>query len=532
MMRISWLLVSAFVIAAAAAATSTAVAKDDDWKRAYDLLGGVPLGGPLPPAKPSEAPTKTDPKPARDPFDGVQVLGGPPPLKPSEAPTKTDPKPLPSETSAAHDAWLCQQSKDITACDRAIAAGRFTGEDLAFIYSARARAGLEKGKLDQALSDMTKAIQLLADDPHGNLPSTLAVRAKIYFELQKYDLAIADLNKSIHVDLDDPDAYLVRARAKWASGDLAGARLDYKAIKDAYRANSSDPEYRKIAQEIANRLEARFEAATPAQSPAASGRRLAFVVGINDYPNLGEGLTTPLNDADTIASTLTSIGFDVTPARNVGYAEFSSKFEEFRRKIAVGDTVFFYFAGHGVALHGANYLLPKDVPALGPDSEPLLRRQSINEVDVIVDMQDRGAKFIIVVLDACRNNPFEERAKKLAQLTGRSFTRSPDLTTSGLAPPPSGALSIYSAGIGQKALDRLGEADHSPNSVFARVFAAKLKQPNLSLVDLFFDLQDQVITLAQSFKDEDGSPHKQGPAIYTDVPDARKIYLGNVRTAQ
>jgi uncharacterized caspase-like protein len=70
---------------------------------------------------------------------------------------------------------------------------------------------------------------------------------------------------------------------------------------------------------------------------------------------------------------LSSLGFDVTLAKNVGYADFCIGFEAFARKIEPGDTVFFY-AGHGIGQHGANFLLPSGVPPVDLDIEQLLRR--------------------------------------------------------------------------------------------------------------------------------------------------------------
>jgi caspase domain-containing protein/peptidase S41-like protein len=280
----------------------------------------------------------------------------------------------------------------------------------------------------------------------------------------------------------------------------------------------------------------------PSASPPTSiGRRVAFVVCIKDYPKLrtetdpaSGQLRTPLNDAETIAATLKSLGFEVTLVEDVGYAAFFTKFEAFKRNIEPGDIVLFYYAGHGVGLRGANYLLPSDVPPIDADSEQLLRRQSIAEADLIADIQERGAKVTIVVLDSCRNNPIEEFAKKRAALSGRTFTRSVGMLSRGLAAGPavSGVFSIYSAGIGEKALDGLGDNDQSSNSVFTRVFAAKLEQPGLSLIDLFYDVQDEVAILAQRVKDEDGRPHKQTPAIYSETRGGRAIYLTGAAAAK
>src|SRR5262249_59472376 len=128
----------------------------------------------------------------------------------------------------------------------------------------------------------------------------------------------------------------------------------------------------------------------------------------------------------------------------------------------------------GVSLSGANYLLPTDIPtprATSRVEEGRLADQAIAETQVIERITGQGARVVIMVLDACRDNPL----------------RGPDTrsvgNTRGLSPlqPAEGVFSIYSAGVGQVALDRLGPGDRNPNSVFTRVFIEKLKTLGLGL---------------------------------------------------
>jgi formylglycine-generating enzyme required for sulfatase activity len=264
--------------------------------------------------------------------------------------------------------------------------------------------------------------------------------------------------------------------------------------------------------------------------PAAADKRVAFVVGIKDYANVGS-LSTPLRDVDTMAATLTAIGFDVTVAKNVDRTGFYTAFEAFKSKISTGDTAFFFYAGHGVGLRGANFLLPRDIPTVDVNSEQLLRSLSIAETDVIEGIREKGARLTIAVLDSCRNNPIEDAARRQAAAAGRSFTRSVSMLSRGLTAPEhiSGVLSIYSAGIGQEALDALGPDDQAGNSVFTRVFAQKLKQPGLSLGDLVSVVQDEVSGLALTAKDERGElhPHEQTPASYNETRGGL-IYLAGL----
>jgi uncharacterized caspase-like protein len=120
---------------------------------------------------------------------------------------------------------------------------------------------------------------------------------------------------------------------------------------------------------------------------------------------------------------------------------------------------------------GVNYLIPSDVPSVTPDAEARVRGASIAETDVIAELQTKGERVALLVLDACRDNPFP-----------RSATRSIG-NTRGLneSTPARGIFTIYSAGIGQTALDRLEPNDRSPNSVFTRVFVEELTQPGVDV---------------------------------------------------
>jgi uncharacterized protein len=278
-------------------------------------------------------------------------------------------------------------------------------------------------------------------------------------------------------------------------------------------------------------------------APSQAEKRVAFVVGIKDYPNLifrdSEGnehlvgqLKTPLDDVDTMAATLSSIDFDVTVAKNVTRKAFLTAFENFKSKIAPGDTALFFYSGHGIALQGGNFLLPSDTDPPTPSGEQLLRDWAISEVSIIAGMQSRGAGLMVLVLDACRNNPLTAVETAQALADGRplsSVTRAlPSTLMRGLTLPqiPTDVIGIYSAGFGQTALDSLpNDGPQQKNSVFVRVFAAKLKQPGASLFELMPDVQKEVADLAATVNEPDG-PHLQTPAFLSQ--SRRQIYLAGL----
>ncbi|MFZ5735022.1 MAG: caspase family protein [Pseudomonadota bacterium] len=266
--------------------------------------------------------------------------------------------------------------------------------------------------------------------------------------------------------------------------------------------------------------------------PALAEKRVALVVGINNYPNLKNGqLTRAVADAETMADLLKNrLGFDVELARNVDQSAFLTAIDRVKRKIGSGDTVFVFFAGHGVGLRGTNLLLPSDIPAVGPESEQLLRGRSVAETDLIEAVREKKAKLLILTLDACRDNPIEEFAKEQARIQGRAFRSTGTMRQIGLeVRPTSGVFSIYSAGIGQRALDRLEtDAATERNSVFTRVFARNLRNADgRHLSDIMEEVKEEVAQLAAKQIDPDTRlPHTQSPAYYNETLGGRIFLSG------
>lgn len=271
-----------------------------------------------------------------------------------------------------------------------------------------------------------------------------------------------------------------------------------------------------------------------AWSPAHAEKRIGLVIGNNDYPRLktvrdpGNGqLAKAVADAEAMGETLRLLGFDVVIGRNVDRVTFLTLLDSVKRKIEPGDTVFVFFAGHGVAFRGANLLLPSDIPAVDPEGEQLIRGLAVAETDIIDAVREKGAGLTIVALDACRDNPIEQFAREQARIQGRSF-RSVSMRSVGLETrPTSGVFSIYSAGIGQKALDGLPTDGAERNSVFTRVFIRKVREPGRHLADVMEDVKEEVANLAASTIDPDTQrPHRQAPAYYNETLGGRVFLAG------
>src|SRR3984893_6041877 len=131
-------------------------------------------------------------------------------------------------------------------------------------------------------------------------------------------------------------------------------------------------------------------------------------------------------------------------------------------------------------------MLAADVPKSAAGQDTRLARASLGESDIVSDLQGRGVRVAVVVLDACRNNPFKQPGVK-----GVGAERG-----LGRIEPVQGVFTLYSAGIGQTALDRLTTSRHNPHSVLTRVFVPALTKPGLGLSDLALEVREEVARLA------------------------------------
>ena len=249
-------------------------------------------------------------------------------------------------------------------------------------------------------------------------------------------------------------------------------------------------------------------------SPAHAERRVALVVGNNDYRNVPK-LLKAVNDARTMGDTLKQLGFTVMVAENQSRQAFSQTLLAFDKSVEAGDTAFFFFAGHGFEIAGQNFLLPTDVPAATEGQEELVRDASVLADRIIERLQNRKVRTAILVFDACRNNPFERAGTRA--VAGRG----------GLAPMtqlPEGVFSVFSAGPRQTALDRLSNEDTNPNSVFTRTFAKELTQPGANLVQVAQRTRRLVSELAETVR------HKQIPVYFDQMVD--DVFLNGMAKGQ
>ena len=164
----------------------------------------------------------------------------------------------------------------------------------------------------------------------------------------------------------------------------------------------------------------------------------------------------------------------MTVAENQSRQKLSETLLAFDSGIEAGDTVFFFFAGPGFEIHGQNYLLPIDVPAATEGQEELVQDAAFAVEGIIDRMQAHGARTTILVLDACRNNPFQRPGTRAVGGSG------------GLAPitPPEGVFILFSAGAKQTALDAMSQNDPDPDCGFHPQFRPRNGQSGTTMVQL------------------------------------------------
>lgn len=227
----------------------------------------------------------------------------------------------------------------------------------------------------------------------------------------------------------------------------------------------------------------------------AAERRVALVIGNNDYQNVPK-LEKAVNDAQAVSQALSKIGFEVMYLPNAGQKKMNQAVNEFAQRIAGGGIGVFFFAGHGLQINNQNFLLPIDIDApKGPND---VDDQAISLVRLQDKLADAKAKFSLLVIDACRDNPLPKKA-------GRSLGGS-----LGLAQPasPNGQIVLFSAGANQQALDKLNDTDGNPNGLFTREFLPMISTPGISAADALKKVRTSVTSKARSVG------HDQNPALY------------------
>ncbi|MCS3928296.1 hypothetical protein M2175_003327 [Bradyrhizobium elkanii] len=194
-------------------------------------------------------------------------------------------------------------------------------------------------------------------------------------------------------------------------------------------------------------------------------QRLALVIGNSNYKNAPQ-LQNPDNDAESMAQFLNSAGFEVVAATDLTQNDMLRVVQDFSAKVSArgpNTVAMVYYAGHGVQLAGENYLVPVDAKVSSPTE---LVSNSVRLVDVMSTLETIPSRMRIVILDACRNNPFPD-----VNDAGRGLA---------IVDAPNGSIVGYSTAPGAEAQD--GTNGHSP---YTQAFLNVAREPNVPIEQLF-----------------------------------------------
>jgi hypothetical protein len=229
-------------------------------------------------------------------------------------------------------------------------------------------------------------------------------------------------------------------------------------------------------------------------------KRLALVIGNSNYDK-GE-LKNPVNDARLIASTLDSLDFDVILKENLSTKrDMTAAIREFGSRRSEYDVAFVYYAGHGVQVDDENFLLPTketfeeefDVMDYGVSVQNIMRylRAQTNQVNILI-------------LDACRDNPFESSWGNTRSLKGQGLAK---------IPPPTGSLIAFSTDSGQTAPDGDGE-----NSLYSISLAKNMLLKDTSIDQVFRNIRAEVLSETNGNQRPVEATQLTGQAFYL-IPD-------------
>jgi tetratricopeptide (TPR) repeat protein len=391
---------------------------------------------------------------------------------------------------------------------------------LHWAYLNRCEARNLKNEPDSAITDCTEALKLAPRSAVG-----LNLRCWAYNLKRDTSAAIRDCDEAIRVNDRYAGAYNTRASAFRLIGDNERAIADYTrsialdprlhypyvnrgliyeqqgkldaALSD-FRALLQIDQDKEAARARVERLEKKI-ASHSAGLAAPASKRVALVIGNSAYQKVAR-LNNAHNDAEAVAAALRKVGFATVQMRqDLPREQFVDTLKRFAEQAAGAEWAVIYYAGHGIEVNGINYLIPTNA-TLASDSQVPFEAIPLDHLLLSVE---GASKLRLVMLDACRENPFLAGMKRnnLTRTVGRGLAK---------VEPDSATLVVYAAKAGAVAQDGKG-----PNGPFAEAFVKHVDTPGLEINLLFRKVRDEVLRSTE---------RRQEPYVYGSL-SAEEFYF-------
>jgi tetratricopeptide (TPR) repeat protein len=378
------------------------------------------------------------------------------------------------------------------------------------IYWFKAKAHDKLGATSDAIDAYSAALRLLGEQPDAKARllyerSQLYVRAgqlpKAYVDLKESSLA-APGNADIKQELEKLEKQGVASRSSnmpdASTAKTATVSNTTTAVTKNTRPTGKQPEPPTETNTPATRKDtaptkkepettpvvATTQPVVPAQPGLAdeyrNEKRYALVIGNSAYPRAVGVLKNPVNDAGDMAKELEASNFDVTLLTNATYGQIRAALLKFKDKIDAGDkdntVALFYFAGHGVRHEEENYLVPVDASVEFEDD--IARYCFPTQRMVLGNMERSNARMNIVILDACRNNPFPAVNRSLSGGLGEMRRAR-------------GSFIAYATAPGSVAADGGGR-----NGLYTQELLKAMRKPGLTIEQVFKEVRANVLRLS------------------------------------
>jgi hypothetical protein len=201
-------------------------------------------------------------------------------------------------------------------------------------------------------------------------------------------------------------------------------------------------------------------------------KRLALIIGNSNYI-YGGSLTNPVNDARAMADALKRVGFEVMEFENLTQPDMKKAIDEFGNKLRNYDVGLFYYAGHGIQSDGFNYLIPIEAQLLAYED---VEYDCVRADRILSKMEYASTSVNVLILDACRDNPFERKWSRAAAGKGLAFMDA-----------PSGSLVAYATSPGRTAADGAGK-----NGLYTEALLKYIQQRGLQIEEVFKNVRREV----------------------------------------